>query len=385
MNYLQLMPTIIVKYLLKSFYGLFCILLKVDPYKVTLASYRSNTLKDNLLYVHEEIKVKYPEFKRYTLLNKLESSLLGKLKYIFHMIKSCYYLATSRYFIIDDYYFPLYVIKPRKGMEIIQLWHSAGAFKKFGLSTVGASFGPSEKYLKHVNIHGNYSKVYVSSNEIIPFFAEAFNMEKSNIYPLGIPRMDYFFDKEVTKKLRSDFETSHPGLIGKKLLLYAPTFRGRSHYQAEFELPFDIRYMEEHLSDEYALLIHLHPYMQSNIAINKNSFVFHIKETYTIQDLLMLSDILITDYSSVFFEFSLLERPMIFFPYDLEEYKQERNFYYSYEDLIPGPLAMDTVTLVRLIQKEHFNIELIKCFRDRFIENQDGHATERIVNHIFKR
>ncbi|CAM4162126.1 CDP-glycerol glycerophosphotransferase family protein [Lederbergia lenta] len=383
MGNLRLMPTIVVKYVLRGFYSLFSLLFKVDPYKVTFASYRSDQIKDNLAFINKELLEKYPMYKRHFVFKKFDSSAVGKVTYIFHMIHACFHMATSRYFIVDDYYFPIYVIKPRKEVDIIQLWHSAGALKKFGFSTVGKSFGPSKEYLKHVSIHSNYTKVFVSSSEIIPYFSEAFNMPKEQIHPLGVPRTDYFFAEDMIEELRSRLYETYPDLANKKILLYAPTFRGKSHYQDQFELPFDIEEMEGSLGDDYALLIHLHPYMQKALEVSGEGFAYHIKDAFVIQELLAVSDILITDYSTVFFDYSLLNRPMIFYPYDLEDYKRSRDFYYTYEDIIPGPMAMDTATLIELIKEGLYNVDQISHFRDRFFDIQDGKATERIVENIF--
>lgn len=383
MGNLRLMPTIVVKYVLRGFYSLFSLLFKVDPYKVTFASYRSDQIKDNLAFINKELLEKYPMYKRHFVFKKFDSSAVGKVTYIFHMIHACFHMATSRYFIVDDYYFPIYVIKPRKEVDIIQLWHSAGALKKFGFSTVGKSFGPSKEYLKHVSIHSNYTKVFVSSSEIIPYFSEAFNMPKEQIHPLGVPRTDYFFAEDMIEELRSRLYETYPNLANKKILLYAPTFRGKSHYQDQFELPFDIEEMEGSLGDDYALLIHLHPYMQKALEVSGEGFAYHIKDAFVIQELLAVSDILITDYSTVFFDYSLLNRPMIFYPYDLEDYKRSRDFYYTYEDIIPGPMAMDTATLIELIKEGLYNVDQISHFRDRFFDIQDGKATERIVENIF--
>ena len=299
------------------------------------------------------------------------------------MVQACFHLATSRYFIIDDYYFPIYVVKPRSGVEIIQLWHSAGALKKFGLSTEGKPFGPSRDYLKHVNIHGNYTKAFVSSSEVIPYFAEAFNISEERIFPLGVPRTDYFFAEELIEKVQFDFYARFPELVDKKILLYAPTFRGKSHDQAAFELPFDLGYLERELSDEYALIIHLHPYMAADLDLGRDGFAYHMRDTFGIQELLAVTDLLITDYSTVFFDYSLLGRPIIFYPYDLEDYKNSRDFYYSYEDIIPGPMATDTISLVNLVKSGPFDQNRMTNFRNRFFDYQDGRAAERIVENIF--
>src|SRR5690625_3338992 len=257
MKTLRIIPTLVTKYMLCFFHSLFCIFTKVDEFKVTFASYRSNKLTDNLLYIYEQVEKKYPMYKKKLLFYTLDSNLFGKMKYTFHMVTACYHLATSKYFIIDDYYIPLYMIKKRKNVEVIQLWHCSGALKKFGRSLVGKPIGPSVDYLKHVNVHGNYSKAYVSCTNVIPFFAEAFNMPEDDIYPYGNPRTDYLFDTNKHSIFLVKFYEKHPELKNKKIILYAPTFRGKSHYQDRFESPLDIKAMKENFSDEYILFIQL--------------------------------------------------------------------------------------------------------------------------------
>lgn len=348
--------------------------------KITFASYRSEQLTGNLFYLSEEMKRSFPEKKYVYLLRKFNGSLIGKISYIVHLMKATYHLATSAYFIIDDFYIPVYFIRPRKNTEVIQVWHAAGIFKKFGLSTVGKPFGPRPDYLKHVKIHSNYSRLYVSSTEVIPYYAEAFGMDEQKIFPFGLPRTDYFFNY-TDSTLRERFYQDYPILKGKKLLLYAPTYRGKSHYQDTFKSPIDFKKLEELIGDGYGVLVHLHPYM-SVTNLSDQEFVFHIQSQYDIQELMSLSDILITDYSSVIFDYSLLGKPMAFFAHDLEQYKQERDFYLNYSEMVPGPIFNQTEPLAAWIKKGEFSIESVKGFQERFFEYRDGRASERIVQHI---
>jgi teichoic acid ribitol-phosphate primase len=384
MRKIKLIPTILVKSLIRFVYSLFCVLFKVDSYKVTFASYRSEKISGNLYYIWKELEQAYPNYKCNFIFKKFNGTLMGKVSYIFHMLKVSYDLATSKYIIIDDYYFPVYVIKPRKGTEIIQLWHASGALKKFGLSTVGKSFGPSNEYLKHIKVHSNYSKVYVSASEVVPYYAEAFGMPAENIYPLGIPRTDYFFSTAEKESLTERFYDSYPNLVNKKLILYAPTYRGKSHYQDEFHCPIDLALMKKSLGSEYAFLIHLHPYMKANIKIEESNkdFVFSMNGGFNIQELLAMTDVLITDYSTVFFDFSLLCRPIAFFANDLEEYIRERDFYYDFTNLIPGPFFNKTNQLVNWIKEEGFDLNKVADFRDRFFDYKEGRTSERIVKHF---
>ncbi|MFS0750360.1 CDP-glycerol glycerophosphotransferase family protein [Oceanobacillus sp. 1P07AA] len=381
MSRLKLVPTIIVKWVLRVIYSLCCIF-PLKQNKATFASYRSHDIKGNLAQIEAYLQEHYPGMENTYLLQKMDSSLLGKIGYIIHMFRASYHLATSRYFFIDDYYFLVYAVKPRKSVQVIQLWHSAGALKKFGYSTIDKPYGPSRNYLNYIPIHGNYTKAFVSSDEVIPYFAEAFNMDSKNIYPLGIPRTDYFFDEKQKLQALYKFQAKFPSHGNKKKVLYAPTYRGGSHNQKNFEIPINIDKFTEKLGEDYLLMIHLHPYMKYER--EDNSSVILVDEDFTIEELLVVADILVTDYSSIIFDFSILEKPMIFFAYDLEEYRAERDFYYDYEETMPGPIVMTNEALIASIRQsmELRNIEDVKQFKQRYFDYNDGQATERIVKNI---
>lgn len=384
MKALKLLPTWITCMCLRVVFRLIALLFPVNREKVTFASYRSNKLKDNLVYVYNEWARRETTSKFVFLLKPYRPGVLGKLSYLLHMIRACYHLATSRFFIVDDYYFPIYAIRPRKKTDIVQLWHAAGAFKKFGYSTVNKSFGPSEAYLKIVKVHSNYSKVFVSGAKVIPFYAEAFNMPAERILPLGVPRTDFFYDKLGIEKLKDRFYQSYPELKGKELVLYAPTFRGKSHEQGVFQCPFDLDELRQRVGSKSVLLVHLHPYMRSgmNLSPDLNNFVYLIEEGYNIQELLALSDRLITDYSSIIFDFSLLNRPMAFYADDLEAYELERGFYYDFRSFIPGPLVTKTEALANWLEDEEPDLEKVQVFKTNFFDYDDGQTSRRIVDYL---
>lgn len=380
---LHLLPTIVVKGFISSAFFLFSILFPVNKKKITFASYRADRLEGNLYFLYDELKSNHPDYKCRFLFKKMHGGFWSKLGYVFHMLKASYALATSRYFIIDDFYFPVYAINPRKGTEIIQLWHAAGAFKKFGFSTIGKSFGPSKEYLEVIKVHSNYSRVYVSSQFVIPFYAEAFDMEKDRIFPLGLPRTDIFYDSSNKIYAKSKFEKIFPELKKKKVILYAPTFRGSSHNQVPFNIPIDFHVLKEMLGDQYTFIINLHPYMKTDLQIdNSDEFVQLIHNELNIEELLMIADVLLTDYSSVIFDYSLLSRPIAFFVNDLEEYIQERDFYFEYTNFIPGPIFNNTQSLAEWLLQGDFDMDRVTQFRNKFFDYHDGKASKRIVEHL---
>lgn len=385
MRRLKMGSTIIAKICVQMVYYVSMVLFPVNEKKVTFASYRIEQLKGNLYFIYNELQRQSDSYSCTFLFKKYHTSILGKADYLLHMLRASYHLATSRYFFIDDYYFPAYVIKPRQRTEIVQLWHAAGAFKKFGYSTVDKEFGPSDHYLKHVKIHSNYSKAMVSSSEVIPYFAEAFNMPSEDILPLGVPRTDYFLWDDEHRRVKKQFYQQYPELSGKKLILYAPTFRGKSHGQETFRTPLDVARLANSLGQDYALLIHVHPYMENSVKVEKptEGFAYHMSGQFNIQELMVLSDMLITDYSSVVFDFSLLTRPIAFFADDLGEYMKERDFYYDFQSFIPGPFFTNSVSLASWIKNGVFDRKAVVDFRDRFFDYIDGNSSQRIIDYFF--
>ncbi|HEO8420592.1 TPA: CDP-glycerol glycerophosphotransferase family protein [Yersinia enterocolitica] len=384
MNRIKLLPTVLVKLFFQFIYLFFCLFFKVNSKKITFASSRSNEINGNLEYIYKEFTNRNEYFLLEKSFFKIRNDFSGKIHYLLHTIKECYHIATSRYFIIDDYHYLVYLLKPRKQTEIVQLWHACGAFKKFGMSLVGKHNGPSKEYLKTVKIHSNYSKVYVSSSEVIPYYAEAFDMNESRIFPLGVPRTDFFFDnhrkEEVIEKLIQKI-----GLVkDKQIILYAPTFRGKSYQQNAFVSPINFKILKEQLKKDSIFLVHLHPYMSSAFQVEDDlkDFVYHIKDDFTIEELLLISHVLITDYSSIIFDYSLLNKPAAFYAHDLHEYMQERDFYYKYESLVPGPIFSHTESLAGWLNAGQFNDEKMVSFKNKFFDYTDGNTSKRIVSHL---
>ena len=146
-----------------------------------------------------------------------------------------YYLASSRVTVVDDYFFPMYVIKPRRGTTRVQVWHAAGAFKKFGFSVLDKAFGVDDDFVAKVRIHSNYSVALVSSMSIAPHYAEAFG-QPLDIFTsrIGVPRTDLFGDPERRARAEARVRATYPLPPGRRVILYAPTFRGETVGKARY-------------------------------------------------------------------------------------------------------------------------------------------------------
>ncbi len=280
-------------------------------------------------------------------------------------------------------------VPKRKGQHQLNTWHAAGAFKRFGLSTATKLFGDTADNMKRFPSHGNYDLVTVSSPEIEWAYIEAMGKEKDPecIKAVGLSRTDVFYKDGEKREAFERFYKQFPEAKGKKVILYAPTFRGKT-VGAETPDKLSVEKFYERLGDEYVLVFKHHPIVHKRPAIPEkySSFAKDLSDSMTIEDLLFVSDICISDYSSLIYEYSLFEKPMIFFAYDLDDYFDWRGFYYNYDELTPGPVYKTNEEILDYIENidERFDKEEVRKFKERFMSACDGHATDRIMKMFFE-
>ena len=292
-------------------------------------------------------------------------------------------LADAHYIFVNDSSYLLGCLPLRKETRVIQLWHACGAFKMFGYSLAGKKFGSEKRELDRYPMYRNFSYVTVSSPEVVWAYAQAFQLPEKRILPIGIPRTDVFFDPERRKAAKEKLQNCLSAGIGeRRIVLYAPTFRGDVAHASS---PDALDFAELHslLGDKYLFLIKHHPFVKRppKIPEKLSAFAVDVTSQMTIEELLMISDVCISDYSSLIFEYSLYERPMIFFAHDIREYGDWRGFYYPYEEMTPGPVVRTTREAAEELKKleDGFDSGRVKAFREKFMSSCDGHATERVL------
>ncbi|MGM7681889.1 CDP-glycerol glycerophosphotransferase family protein [Cytobacillus sp. Hm23] len=362
-----------------GFRGLYSIfkLLPMQKNKVLFASDSRTEMSGNFEFVYEEMQSREFDWK-YRFLFK---EGIAEKKTIGEIVELAYHLATSKVILLDDFYPMVYPLTIRKNAELIQLWHAVGAFKKFGFSRIGLPGGPSPKSKNH----RNYTKAIVSSDHIGKYYAEGFGIDREKVVATGIPRTDVFFDKTYQEEVREQLYNDYPFLRGKKVITFAPTFRGNGQQSAYYPMEvLNLHKLYESLSDEYVFLFKLHPFIKNDFSIpyQYGDFFYDFSSYREINDLLFITDVLITDYSSVCFEYALLNKPMIFFSYDVEEYVQKRDFYFEYQSFIPGPLVRSTKELIETIINKNFEMHKIKPFVDYFFDDVDGMSSTRVVDQL---
>jgi CDP-ribitol ribitolphosphotransferase len=297
------------------------------------------------------------------------------------LISLAYNLATSKFIFLDDYFPIVYPLKIRKNAELIQLWHAVGAFKTFGYSRLGLPGGPSPRSKNH----RNYTKAIVSSKNVAKFYAEGFGIPEENVVATGIPRTDVFFDQSYQKQIKENLYKEYPFLKNKKVILFAPTFRGNGQQSAYYPMEvLDLDKLYHRLKEEYVFILKIHPFVKNDISIpyEYSDFFYNFSGYREVNNLLFVTDLLITDYSSVCFEFALLNRPMLFFAFDVEDYVQKRDFYFDYHKFIPGPLVRTTDEIIEKIINHDFEMEKIKPFVKYFFDHTDGKSSARVVDEL---
>ena len=266
--------------------------------------------------------------------------------------------------------------------------NACGAFKKWGMSTADLIFGGSRDEILRHPFYENLSLVTVSSPEVVWAYEEAMVLQDRPgiVRPVGVSRTDVFFDDDYLAESRRKLLEAVPAAADKRVIVYAPTFRGRVA-QAEGPAALDIAAMRDAFSADSVLVIKHHPFVRElpPIPADCRDFAFDVTRELPINELLCSADAVISDYSSLVFEYSLFGRPMVFFAYDQDEYADWRGFYYDYDALTPGPVCTTTEGVVSALKAaaEDFDSSEVDAFRERFMSACDGRATDRIIEEVF--
>jgi CDP-glycerol glycerophosphotransferase (TagB/SpsB family) len=352
---------------------------------VVFATARSTRLAGNLAFSRDELERSHPQIPLVVLGFQGHAGWWGRVTAFAYSIRAGYHLATARLFIVDDYFFPIYVIRPRPGTTIVQTWHASGAFKKIGYSVLDKRFGADEGLVARVAIHSNYDICLMASKAAAVHYAEAFREPLDRfVTDIGIPRTDVLFGQEKTAAIAAAIRAKYRLPAGKRVILYAPTFRGETVLKATSPDDLDLRLLHRELGADHVLLLRLHPFVRAAqpIPADLAAFAIDTSDHPDIDELMLVSDVLVTDYSSAIYEFSLLGRPMVFFAPDHADYEHERGFYFDFQTGVPGPVFEATEDVARYLRAGEFDLERVARFREASFEVADGHASERFVERI---
>jgi CDP-glycerol glycerophosphotransferase (TagB/SpsB family) len=330
-----------------------------------------NSGEKNIL--HENTKIIY---------NNLDTKKIifsRKIRYSQDKIELYFKLLFSKVIVIDSGFDCLNHFKLRENQKIVQVWHACGAFKKIAFDL---SFYNKKTIRGFYNQFSQYDSFIVSSENIRGIYASAHKINKDVVKALGIPRTDLILDLKHKENSLEKFYNNWPELKNKTIILYSPTLRD----QRVFNPNINWEALNNSLNENEIFIIKRHIAMNYDILEGKTFSKIRYLDNESTFTLMFASDLMITDYSSVIFEYSLLNKPVIHYCPDYEEYIHERDFYLNFPDDLYGTLVKDSDVLIKAIRKElthgDIDIQKLKEFKQKNMEACDGKATERVVNLI---
>lgn len=290
-------------------------------------------------------------------------------------LQGIYHLARSRFVFVDTDFLFLSVTSFKEETKCIQLWHTAGSIKKFGLKR--------RKLPHYHDVYKRFDHIVVGSNKMARLYNESFGeIKKGALLKTGVPRTDFFYNDLLKKQTEIRLAETFPAIKDKEVILYAPTYRDYDLNEDKFASTLEKLYNE--LKYDFVLFLRLHP--KDNLTYQNKfpGFIYNVTSYPNVNDLTLVSDLLITDYSSIPFEFSLLNKPMIFYAFDLKEFEASRGFTDNYKAAAPGPVVENTSDLIKTIKNRDYDLELVKKFADEWNEYGKGQASLNLVNFLYK-
>ncbi|MES1047150.1 CDP-glycerol glycerophosphotransferase family protein [Heyndrickxia sp. FSL K6-6286] len=360
---------------------------------IVFESFLGKQYSDNPRALYEYLQGKYPHYKMYWSVNKkFVHNFEGRdLQYIRRFsVKWLFTLAQAKYWVTNSR-MPLWIPKPRNTVYL-QTWHGT-PLKRLAsdMDEVHMPGTSTQKYKANFIKEASNWDYLVSPNEYSSeIFRRAFQFDKVMIES-GYPRNDFLLNSN-NKETMIDLKKRFGIPLDRKVLLYAPTWRDDQFYgkgKYKFDLDLDLSLLRNELGEEYVVILRMHYLVAENFDLSPyEGFAFDFSNHEDIRELYLIADLLITDYSSVFFDYGNLRRPMIFYVYDIESYRDKlRGFYFDFEQNAPGPLVKTTEEVIAEIKKvetEGFTLPpSFEPFYQKFCYLESGQSSKKVVETVF--
>lgn len=385
----------ILQLLLKKAAPLYSRFIPKNKNMILYISYHGRGYLDNPMSLHDYM-INHDEYSNYKHVWAIKSNIknvkipnatvikYGGIRYLYTLARAKYWISNCK--------LPTYVYK-HKNQVYLQTWHGT-PLKRLAHDievSKNTTFYRSEMSFKEMtdtysNDVSKYNYMVSPSSFTTEVFQSAFKIDEERLIETGYPRNDClsYSNLELIANLKAKYNLPSD----KKIILYAPTWRDNSYSKKgyTFNLEVDFSQWQKSLGDDYIILFKPHYLIVNNIDLSEyEGFVYSIDPSDDISSLYIISDILVTDYSSVFFDFSILKRPTYFYMYDLDSYRNElRGFYIDiYKDL-PGDIFEVEKDMVTAIKNEKFDYNRLEVFNQKFNNKEDGHACKRVLDVLFK-
>ncbi|MFK4943094.1 CDP-glycerol glycerophosphotransferase family protein [Lactococcus garvieae] len=361
------LKSIVLTIILALFYP-FTFLFRVHQNRITFISLEHDNLSKDFKILHDELNVKQ-EYEIKTLLFKFQPTFLGQLQYGLACIQQLFVLQSSKLVIIDYNNFVISKFPHRKEVKVLEIWHATAALKNFGNCV------QRDYEIK------NYDYAIANSDFYKGVYAQAFNLPEENVLVTGIPNNDKIFNDHFVQDTKARLLEKYPVLANKKVITYAPTFRGRiSTYFKEAKI--DLARVHQALGEDYVIIYKAHPLI-SGSAYENNPHVLFIEEE-PISSIFCVTDVLITDYSAIAVDWMVFDKPIIAYVPDFKSYSKKPGLTIDYLQEFPGAVTFNEGELIQALQATEstsYQKERALFFKKTY-NYCDGKATERVLKVI---
>lgn len=361
------LKSIVLTIILVLFYP-FTFLFRVHQNRITFISLEHDNLSKDFKILHDELSAKQ-EYEIKTLLFKFQPTFLGQLQYGLACIQQLFVLQSSKLVIIDYNNFVISKFPHRKEVKVLEIWHATAALKNFGNCV------QRDYEIK------NYDYAIANSDFYKGVYAQAFNLPEENVLVTGIPNNDKIFDDHFVQDTKVRLLEKYPVLANKKVITYAPTFRGRiSTYFKEAKI--DLARVHQALGEDYVIIYKAHPLI-SGSAYENNPHVLFIEEE-PISSIFCVTDVLITDYSAIAVDWMVFDKPIIAYVPDFKSYSKKPGLTIDYLQEFPVAVTFNEGELIQALQatdSTSYQKERALFFKKTY-NYCDGKATERVLKVI---
>jgi CDP-ribitol ribitolphosphotransferase len=289
-------------------------------------------------------------------------------------------IAKADYIFVDDYVPIFKTITPRKETKLIQLWHAGVGFKSVGYSRFGRDGSPHPTD----SCHRRYDYALCGAEGLIHVYEEVFGIQENQFLPYGLPRLDGYMDEAKIQAYRESFYTQYPQFKDKKIVMFAPTYRGATQDKAYYpfdKINFDTLY--ETLGDEYIFMFKMHPFIQEKVEIPAmyQDKIVDFSQGHDINELFYVTEVLITDFSSNLYEFALHRKPMIFYAFDKDYYQLTRGVHRTLDEA-PGNVCESFDEVLNVLKHHTFDLEKLDAFIKDSFPAEAGNASDRLIDEV---
>ncbi|MBQ7204156.1 MAG: CDP-glycerol glycerophosphotransferase family protein [Eubacterium sp.] len=344
-------------------------LLPIQKNKVVFISRQTNGVNLDYRLLQGYVKKQNPDVRYVNICRRYEKGFGEYAAFVGNILKSLYHLATTSVCVIDGYWPAVSMLNHKKALTVVQIWHAMGKIKKSGYQSLNKKSGRNPKVAKAMAMHKNYDVIIASGKAWNKFYCESFGVSEDVLLNCGLPRIDAMLEADEAN--RTKILQTYPELEGKTVLLYAPTFR--KGWNADWDkLSNSLDY------DKFALIVKNHPNQKLKI-----SDKCYTCDEFTSDELLSVSDYLITDYSAIAVEGAILDVKTYYYVYDYEKYIENNGLNIDLFEEMPGCVFKKAEDLIDALNKPYPQ-QSLDNYKAKFLPENLGTSTQTVGNYILK-